>query len=53
MKSKLSPYAPLIGIYKHLQRAIYLILKYMFETGVMNSLLKIPCFHPNYEGKSD
>lgn len=53
MKSKLSPYAPRTGIHKHLQKAINLILKYTFETGMMNSLLKVPCFHPNYEGKSD
>lgn len=53
MKSKLLPYTLLTGIYKHLQRAINLIVKYVFETGMMNSLLKVPCFHPNYEGKRD
>lgn len=46
MKSKLLPYASLIGIYKHFQRAINLLLEYMFKAGMMNSLLKAPCFHP-------
>lgn len=53
MKSKQLPYTPFRGIYKQLQRAINLILKYVFETGMTNSLLKAPCFHPNCEGKSD
>lgn len=46
MKAKPLLCAPLTGIYKQLQRAINLILKYKSETGMMNSLLKVPCFYP-------
>lgn len=38
-----------LGIYKHLQRAINLFLKYTFETGMMSSLFNVPHFYPSMD----